>query len=250
MLKNEEFPINYFGQRVNNIPSKDEILRDLCPHRKYLIEFINGLPNGAKILDAGCGNGKMIRLILSFRPDIDIYAIDISNVADFLPKEAHFRKISIEEIDDLYEEDFFDAIICIHVIELLIYPIKTIENFKKILKNNGRIYMETPNWARALIPILPSFFWNDYTHIRIFTKETMRKLFFDFDFDLYKIKTVCSASLRIHNKSPFDQIYNVGRGDKKNKKFVLFIIVKKIILKLISLTLKDILCVVAINKKK
>lgn len=209
------FPKNYFGnEKIISIADQK-----ISAYRKRLIEFIKNLPRQAVILDAGCGNGKVLRFIELYRPDIVMYAIDISDVSVFLPPRTSFKIGSVEAVPDLYPEIKFDAIFCLHVIEHLAYPMQMITGFKNALKPGGLVYLETPNWIRIFLPFTHMFFWNDYTHVRPFSKFAMRKLFEEYGFSLVMLKAVASHNFFIKNqglekikKQPLHANVSVQRG--------------------------------------
>lgn len=248
-MKSQKFPKGYFSKRYSSvIPTKEDLNKTLPKFRKALVDFINQLPKNAKVLDAGCGVGKNTKMILAFRPDVEVFAVDISDVKEFLPKKVNFQIISTEEVERIFKENFFDAIICLHVIEHLLYPMKTMENFKKILKSEGRLYLETPNWSRALFPFSSTFFWDDYTHIRIFTKIAMRNLLEDYNFEILELKTVSFSNMIIKGDSLHKAI---GVYEKEGRNFFRFL--KKFLmtafLRITNPFLKDILICIAVNKK-
>lgn len=124
-MESQKFPKGYFSKSYSSvIPTKEDLNKTLPKFRRFLVSFINQLPSNAKVLDAGCGVGKFTKLILVFRPDIEIFAIDISDVKEFLPEKVNFQVVSTEDIGNIFKENFFDAIICLHVIEHLLYPRK------------------------------------------------------------------------------------------------------------------------------
>ena len=55
------------------------------------------------------------------------------------------------------------------VLEHLSCPMTTMKEFARVLKKNGRIIITVPS------PQAP-FLWDDYTHVRPFTKESLTKL--------------------------------------------------------------------------
>jgi 2-polyprenyl-3-methyl-5-hydroxy-6-metoxy-1,4-benzoquinol methylase len=190
MTTYKAFPNNYFGNKVDNhVQTKEETLKKMPGFRKTLYDFIMALPQGAKVLDSGCGNAKAIKIARSLRPDLQLYGIDISDTSNFLPEGVDFKIGSVDDVDQYYPENFFDAIIQMHVIEHLIFPIDMIISHKKCLKPGGQIYIETPNWVRAFTPFSDIYFYNDYTHIRPFSIFAMTKLLSEFNFENISVKS-------------------------------------------------------------
>lgn len=186
------FPDRYFGDRApDRLPTVEEISA-MAPYKNSLINFIQELPKEARLLDVGCGKGKAIRLIQALRPDVRISGMDITDMRPFLSSDIDFKVGSVDELTSLYERDSFDAVICQHVIEHLVSPIELLKGFKHVLVPGGRVYLETPNWTRLIVPFSHLYFWNDYTHIRPYGVVSANRLFFDFGFQA-TAKTVSSC---------------------------------------------------------
>jgi len=118
--------------------------------KQILKNFTKEIPKGSRVLDIGCGSGKTARLITSTRPDIQLYAIDMEDISYKLPAGVKFSVGLAEDVGGLFGENFFDVVIAQHVIEHLLIPVPMIKGIKKVLKNGGLLYVETPNWTRAL----------------------------------------------------------------------------------------------------
>lgn len=248
-MKNEpQFPSKYFGKTKDTLSSEHYDRYLLSKNKRRLVQYIKQLPKNAHVLDAGCGSGKTIRIIQAYRPDLRISAMDISNVGELMPKGVEFKVASTEELEQAYGKNAFDAIICQHVLEHLLYPIKTMESFKAILKDQGTLYIELPNWARILVPWSDKFFWNDYTHVRIFSKQTIQRMMKDYEFSIDWMRTLSSGNLVEAN----DSIKRV-KAFKQKQKTGIFRLVAKILragfVRLSNLLTKDILIVIATNHK-
>jgi len=161
---------------------------------KHLKKFIDELPPNAKILDVGCGKGKTMRFILSERDDLIIFGVDIKNqLEEDISKKTEFFKESAEQLDKIFDENSFDAVICQHVIEHLLYPYDLIIGIKYVLRNKGKLFLETPNWTRLFVPFLSIYFWNDPSHIRPFSKTTIKRLSKESGFKILVLKTISTA---------------------------------------------------------
>lgn len=128
--------------------SKGEILiSDLCG-RPDLIDLINREKKSfERILDAGCGTGKITRAIKN--EDNVVIAFDRNErMLDFAKKEEKRHPLGIkyqqEDIFDYpYEEKLFDKVICSLVLDE--YPNdffeKAIQNFGHTLRPGGKLYL-------------------------------------------------------------------------------------------------------------
>lgn len=121
--------------------------------RRLMLENISKfLDKNSRILDAGCGTGGTIKYLKKFGFS-SIYGIDKSNVAVAFCKKRGLKNIRVSSIDKIpYENDYFDAIICMDVLYHKDIKVqKSIEELKRVLKKGGIIYFEEPsyNWLRG-----------------------------------------------------------------------------------------------------
>jgi SAM-dependent methyltransferase len=152
----------------------------------------------------------------------------------------------------LYPENSFDAIICQHVIEHLISPMPMVHAFKKVLKNDGVLFIETPNWTRLFAPFSHFFFWNDYTHVRIYTTFSMRKLFQEHSFIIRQIVTVSSCQWIVPGDSLEKVVKRVKEPSKKDEEKNApesKSLAGRITARLLNPLMKDVLIAVVVNKK-
>lgn len=245
MINYSEFPTKYFGSKTDFKTEDPAIIRNRqSKFRLNLVNFIDHLPQNARVLDAGCGNGKVTRMILSLRPDIRISAMDISDVSEYIPKLVDFKVGSVEDLSGLYSSEYFDAVISLHVIEHLLFPMRMINSIKFVLKKGGKMFLETPNWVRVYMPFSPNYFWNDYTHVRPFSKYSMNKLLTEFDFK--NVKLITTNTMSLISKNSTESCCGVIKKQSEVKKDNnLKTMVGKIILRLTHPLFKDILIVEA-----
>lgn len=91
----------------------------------------------------------------------EVYACDISeNAINFLNKKIKEKnikniKIKLQNLNDKlnYKENMFDCVISGEVLEHLENPSKFLKEIKRILKNNGKLIITTPNYF-SLWPII------------------------------------------------------------------------------------------------
>jgi 2-polyprenyl-3-methyl-5-hydroxy-6-metoxy-1,4-benzoquinol methylase len=102
-----------------------------------------GEPAGLAVLDAGCGEGYLSRILA--RNGATVTGVDSSaklieaaktqNLSDALP--LAFDIASVDELP--YADNSFDLVICNHLINDLYDPSKPIREFSRVLHRGGRI---------------------------------------------------------------------------------------------------------------
>jgi SAM-dependent methyltransferase len=102
-----------------------------------------GQPAGSTVLDAGCGEGYLSRILA--RSGAMVTGVDSSarlieaartqNLTDMLP-----ISYDIASVDKLpYQDDTFDLVICNHLVNDLYDPGKAISEFARVLRSSGRL---------------------------------------------------------------------------------------------------------------
>src|SRR6267154_6547603 len=101
-----------------------------------------GEPAGLAVLDAGCGEGYLSRILASNGATVTgvdssarlIEAARTQNPADALP--VSFDVGSVDELP--YQDSTFDLVVCNHLINDLYDPSKPISEFARVLRSGGR----------------------------------------------------------------------------------------------------------------
>jgi len=75
------------------------------------------LPEGARVLDVGCGDGLVDKLIMELRPDVSIVGIDV-----LVRGNTHIPVMPFDGITIPYDDDAFDAIMFVDVLHHTIDP--------------------------------------------------------------------------------------------------------------------------------
>jgi SAM-dependent methyltransferase len=142
------------------------------------------IPKNAKsILDAGCGNGVFVDYVSKHRPDLYVHGLDRSKEA---LKHVHVQK-TLGDVTNLpFENNSFDCVSCLEVIEHLPIPA-----FKEALSELARVankyvlisvpYQEVLEDSYTRCPSCRTIF-NWELHLRTFTDESFANLLKDHGF--------------------------------------------------------------------
>ena len=115
-------------------------------------------------------------------------------------ERARARGLAAQEIDELAALPFpgasFDAVVCVEVLEHLLFPMEAVRELGRVLRPNGVFIATVPNmayWRRRLdIAVFGQFHplgtaegarrpWQD-PHLRFFTRRSFRRLFVEAGF--------------------------------------------------------------------
>lgn len=138
--------------------------------------------NPGPILDLGCATGNF----MATHPDI-IEGLEKDEDSLKICRERGLRVKKIDVASELGQlpSDHYSGIYAKQLIEHLSEPLVFMKHIHRILKGGGRAVILTPNCPYAL----NKFFWDDYTHRRPFTKESLKRVALDAGFKKMKIYT-------------------------------------------------------------
>ncbi len=140
---------DYWVSRLKNSPDTictNDVKLDVMETNQILSK----LKNNSSILEIGCGNGllfKMVRKVVQnfdyFGTDFVMELIDICN-KNFKVKNAKFKRLDMTQVNEKTFEKKFDFIISKRAIQNVIdqeLQLKTIENLGFHLENNGEMIL-------------------------------------------------------------------------------------------------------------
>jgi SAM-dependent methyltransferase len=114
--------------------------------KKIILQLIRShlqQSNGIKILDVGCGTGLMLNELSKFGT---VYGLDSSEEAKEFCKEIFQGEVKIGSLPNKfpYEENSFDLIVALDVIEHISEDINTIKILYNALKHGGILIITVP----------------------------------------------------------------------------------------------------------
>jgi 2-polyprenyl-3-methyl-5-hydroxy-6-metoxy-1,4-benzoquinol methylase len=142
------------------------------------LRFIRRFANGGRMLDVGCGDGRL--LMRAAAAGFDVLGVEPS--AKMAAKAA--RRIGKERVLIGRLADFdlpaasFDAIVTVSYVEHEPAPREALQHMHRLLKPGGVCAHKTPNYATKLRTLLGAR-WSGYRwpeHVQYFTHETLGRL--------------------------------------------------------------------------
>lgn len=191
-----------------------------------ILDKSNLIPD-EKVLDIGCGSGIISNECA--RKGAIVYGFDLSSgaVKYAKAKEIKGTMFVIADAQNIpFKSDYFDAVVCSEVIEHLPEPEKMIAEITRVLKNQGRLFLFTPN-SRSLWPII-EFFWDRFgrgrnygeMHLVIFNKKELGRILKNYSIDHFESPFVLSPYLALLNSEKLlnfferfeEKLKNLGIG--------------------------------------
>jgi SAM-dependent methyltransferase len=147
------------------------------------------IPDGARVLDVGAGNGVLARLFRYLGKNVTLDAVEPDPIARAVA-EPHYRFVFGGDVNAFVEAsaegaERYDFIVLADVVEHIANPQPVLEKLKSLLSPGGRIVISTPNIAFAAVRIALLNGRFDYvdsgilerTHLRFYTLKSLRLLF-------------------------------------------------------------------------
>ncbi len=136
------------------------------------------VPGGA-VLDVGCGSGALIVAMADMGHSV--YGVDISPGMVTKARKCSEEKglnperVRLGEVETIpYEDNFFDVITCVGVLEYVCDERVALSELKRIVKADGRIIVTMPNIFK-LQNILDPYYWFVRTSKYIFRNKITKK---------------------------------------------------------------------------
>jgi len=149
------------------------------------------------LLDVGAGKGFFLEIAKA--RGWNVYGTELTDQAiqECENKSLQMKKGCLNEVG--FDANQFDVITSFEVIEHINNPKEIVQEMHRILRENGKVYITTPNFNSILRYRLKSKYdVIEYpNHLCYFTKKTLRKLFTDAGFSIKRLQTTGISLTRI-----------------------------------------------------
>tara|TARA_R110002096_G_scaffold244371_2_gene436584 strand:- start:2175 stop:2873 length:699 start_codon:yes stop_codon:yes gene_type:complete len=129
-----------------------------------------------KILDIGCCRGDALRRIKKNDSDLELFGVDLRDEDTY--EDVEFKTCNLETESLPFEDNTFDFVYSKSVLEHVVNTENYIKESFRVLKPGGIFIGLTPDWKSQR-----KFFWDDWTHVRPFTRKGLRDCLRMFDFE-------------------------------------------------------------------
>jgi ubiquinone/menaquinone biosynthesis C-methylase UbiE len=161
---------------LNELITKDVGTKNGKVREDWLEATLKNLPEGSTILDAGAGEGKY----KAFCSHLNYFSQDIAEYDGLGDgKGIHTKKRDYSKLDFIsditempIEDNHFDSVMCVEVIEHVPDPLKAIKEIHRVLKVGGTLVLTAP--------------FNSLTHYAPFHYSTGFSRYF-YEFNLPKL---------------------------------------------------------------
>lgn len=169
------------------------LLPEYC-HLKLVGREILPFHGQGRILDVGCGPGKLLRVLRE--RGWDTYGVDFSAVAVEAARQQGLNVQLGDLFQACYESQFFDVVLFNHSLEHMFRPLEVLREAHRILKTDGRLIIYIPN-ATSLEARLFGRWWVHWDlprHLYHFGPDTLARLLRQAGFPHVQIKSNVGTS--------------------------------------------------------
>jgi SAM-dependent methyltransferase len=161
-----------------------------------LLRYCGDLPDGARILDVGCGDGFHLRLLRKYgKPGWRLEGVDTNPRA---VRAAESAGLPIHEglVQHLHlSRSSYDLVFLIQTLEHLDNPVLVLNEIRSLLRPGGRLVIVTDNTDTVDFKIFKGRHWGGYhfpRHWYLFNESTLRALAAKVGFEVDVVETLVS----------------------------------------------------------
>ena len=110
--------------------------------------LLSALPERGRVLEVGCGGGRLLNTIALHRPDLDLEGCDIRPL-DHVPKAFEFTLVEPTRPDLPYDAGTFDVVLLFDVLEHVLDPPTMLKATRSVMRSEGTVISFTPLEGQA-----------------------------------------------------------------------------------------------------
>jgi SAM-dependent methyltransferase len=140
VAKLEQFLEKIKGETYPELPS--------VQHTEITAKMMNhvfgtcALPQGARVLDTGCGQGVALQHFVA--RGCDVTGVTLNAVDVEVCQRQGYRVLEMDQSFLEFPDEQFDLVWCRHCLEHSIFPYFTLHEFGRVLKPGAWLYVEVP----------------------------------------------------------------------------------------------------------
>lgn len=168
-----------------------------------------------KILDIGCAMGFSLDVLKE--RGLESYGVEISEFAGRIAQERFGSTVSIGDIKDIkFEDDFFDAVTMVDILEHVESPILILKKIRQILKRRGILAIVVPDTgsfsAKALKSAWPHI---NNEHLYYFSPPLIKNILYESGFLIESVRSFAKpvslsyAASVLKNTRPDSMLYRL-----------------------------------------
>ena len=170
---------NMIKEKINNFFTKKVGTHNGSNRDKWLEKTILQLPKGTSILDASAGDGKYKKFcehLIYKSPDLAEYDGKGDGKGLHTEERDYSNLDFVSDITDMpIENNFFDSVMCVEVIEHVPDPIQALKEIHRVLKPNGNLILTAP--FNSLTHYAPFHFSTGFN--KYYYEENLKKIGFE-----------------------------------------------------------------------
>ena len=163
---------------------------------RRLLRYCAGAPDGARILDVGCGDGFHLSLLRKYgNPSWTLEGVDL----DARAVEATTRRGLVARLGTIEEMDLdaerYDVVYTIQTLEHVAAPDRILAAIRRVLKPGGRLIIVTDNTDSVDFGWFKTAYWGGYhfpRHWNLFNRSSLTRLAHKEGFEVTALRTIVS----------------------------------------------------------
>jgi SAM-dependent methyltransferase len=105
--------------------------------------LLDALPRAGRVLEVGCGGGRLLNTVAAERPELTLDGCDIRPLG-YEPASFTFTLVDPDGARLPYDDESFDAVILFDVLEHVLDPEAVVKSIRAVLEPHGVVVSFTP----------------------------------------------------------------------------------------------------------